>query len=136
MMIASPIAARLAGNGRAGLSFMLSGAAFVAGSALLLGISPTTNVAQILTGFALFGVGLGLSNAVITTAAVSGMPREQTGVAIGIVSAFRVVGSALGVAVAGTPALFSWWLPLGCGLGVLLFGVVLERADRVTSTQR
>jgi MFS family permease len=108
----------------------LSGAAFVIGSALLLGISPETNVAQILTGFAFFGVGLGLSNAVITTAAVSGMPREQTGVAIGTVSAFRVVGSSLGVAVAGTPALFSWWLPIVCGLGVLLLGVVLERDEQ------
>ena len=127
MMICAPIAARLAGNGRGGLSFTLSGTAFVAGSVLLFGISPETNVAQILTGFALFGVGLGLSNAVITTVALTGMPREQTGVAIGIVSAFRVVGSALGVAVSGTPASFSWWLPVGCGLGVLLLGVVLER---------
>lgn len=127
MMICSPIAARLTATGRAGLSFALSGAAFVAGSALLFGISPETNVAQILTAFALFGAGLGLSNAVITTVAVLGMPRAQTGVAIGIVSSFRVVGSSLGVAVAGTPALFSWWLPLGCGLGVLLLGVVLAK---------
>jgi EmrB/QacA subfamily drug resistance transporter len=130
MMIASPIAARLAGGGRAGLCFMLSGGAFVAGSVLLFGISPETNIAQLLTGFAFFGVGLGLSNAVITTAAVTGMPREQSGVAIGIVSSFRVVGSALGVAVAGTPALFSWWLPIACGLGVLALGVALQRAPR------
>jgi EmrB/QacA subfamily drug resistance transporter len=133
MMIASPIAARLAGSGRAGLSFMLSGGAFVAGSVLLFGISPETNIAQLLTGFAFFGIGLGLSNAVITTAAVSGMPREQSGVAVGIVSSFRVVGSALGVAAAGTPALFSWWLPLGCGIGVVLFGVALERSRRLPS---
>lgn len=128
MMIASPIAARLAANGRAGLSFALSGAAIAAGSALLFGMSTETNVGQILAGFALFGAGLGLSNAVITTVAVSGMPREQTGVAVGIVSAFRVVGSSLGIAVAGTPELFSWWLPVACGLGVLLLGVVLQRA--------
>jgi predicted MFS family arabinose efflux permease len=130
MMICAPIAARMAANGGAGLSFMLSGAAIVAGSALLFGISAETNVAQILTAFGLFGAGLGLSNAVITVAAVSGMPREQTGVAIGIVSAFRVVGSALGVAVAETPALFSWWIPLGCGLAVLVLGVVLERGPK------
>jgi EmrB/QacA subfamily drug resistance transporter len=129
MMIASPIAARLAASGRAGFSFMLSGAAFVIGSVLLFGMSTETNVAQVLAGFAFFGVGLGLSNAVITTAAVSGMPREQTGVAIGTVSAFRVVGSALGIAVAGTPALFSWWLPLACGVGVLLLGMLLERTN-------
>jgi MFS family permease len=108
---------------------MLSGAAFVVGSVLLFGISAETNIAQILVGFAFFGVGLGLANAVITTAAVAGMPREQTGVAIGTVSAFRVVGSALGIAVAGTPALFSWWLPLGCGIGVMLFGVALQRTS-------
>jgi EmrB/QacA subfamily drug resistance transporter len=133
MMIASPIAARLAASGRAGLAFTLSGAAFVLGSALLFGIVPETNVAQILTGFALFGAGLGLSNAVITTAAVTGMPREQTGVAIGIVSSFRVVGSAIGVAVAGAPALFSWWLPIACGFVVLVLGVVLQRAQRSPS---
>ncbi len=127
MMICSPIAARMAATGRAGLSFTLSGAAFVVGSVLLFGISTDTNIVQILIGFALFGIALGLSNAVITTAAVSGMPREQTGVAIATVSAFRVVGSSLGIAVAGTPALFSWWLPIGCGLGVLLLGVVLQR---------
>jgi hypothetical protein len=108
---------------------MLSGTAFVIGSVLLFGMSTETNVAQVLAGFAFFGVGLGLSNAVITTAAVSGMPREQTGVAIGTVSAFRVVGSALGIAVAGTPALFSWWLPLACGVGVLLLGMLLERTN-------
>src|ERR1700677_784270 len=130
MMIASPIAARLAGSGRAGLSFMLSGGAFVAGSVLLFGMSPGTNVGQLLTGFAFFGMGLGLYNAVITTAAVTGMPREQSGVAIGTVSSFRVVGSALGVAAAGTPALFSWWLPIACGFGVLGLGVALQRAPR------
>lgn len=129
MMICSPIAARLAAVGRAGLSFVLSGTMIAAGSALLFGIGPGTNIVQLLTSFALFGAGLGLSNAVITTVAVSGMPREQTGVAIGIVSAFRVVGSALGVAAAGTPERFSWWLPLGCGIGVLLLGAVLERAE-------
>jgi EmrB/QacA subfamily drug resistance transporter len=128
MMICAPIAARLAGDGLAGFSFALSGAAFVAGSMLLFRISPDTNIAQILTGFGFFGAGLGLSNAVVTTVAVTGMPREQTGVAVGTASAFRVVGSALGVAVAGTPALFSWWLPLACGLGVLLLGLVLELA--------
>jgi hypothetical protein len=42
----------------------------------------------------------------------------------------RVVGSSLGVAVARTLALFSWWLPLACGLGVLLIGIVLEQAPR------
>lgn len=130
MMICSPIAARLAGTGRGGLSFTLSGAAFIIGSALLFGIARETNVAQILTAFALFGAGLGLSNAVITTVGVAGMPREQTGVAVGIVSSFRVVGASLGVAVAGTPALFSWWLPAACGLGVLLLGMVLEWSTR------
>ena len=129
MMIASPIAARLASSGRAGLAFILSGACFVLGSLLLLGIAPETNVARILIGFALFGAGLGLSNAVITTAAVTGMPREQTGVAVGIVSSFRVVGSSLGVAVAGAPALFSWWLPAGCGFAVVLLGIALRRAN-------
>lgn len=128
MMICAPLAGRMAGAGRASLSFTLSGIAFTLGTLLLFGLSRETSVGQALTGFTLFGAALGLSNAAITNTAVSGMPREQAGVAVGLASAFRVVGSSLGVAVAGTPALFSWWVPLGCGLCVLALGVALMRA--------
>jgi hypothetical protein len=46
--------------------------------------------------------GIGMVNAPITNSAVSGMPREQAGVAAGIASASRQVGQVLGVAVMGS----------------------------------
>jgi hypothetical protein len=50
------------------------------------------------------GVGMGLVNAPITNAAVSGMPRAQAGVASAIASTSRQVGISLGVAVFGAVA--------------------------------
>ena len=41
-------------------------------------------------------------NAAITNSAVSGMPREQAGVAAGVASASRQIGQSLGVAVMGS----------------------------------
>jgi poly(3-hydroxybutyrate) depolymerase len=49
-----------------------------------------------------FEVSLPLVNAPITNSAVSGMPREQGGVAAGIASASRQGGQVLGVAVMGS----------------------------------
>ena len=49
-----------------------------------------------------FGIGFGMINAPITNTAVSGMPLAQAGVAAGVASTSRQVGSALGVAVLGS----------------------------------
>ena len=80
-------------------------------------------------------------NAPITNTAVSGMPVTQAGVAAGVASTSRQVGSALGVAVLGSlvtaqlgrrrPRWVSPRLPgppgssvIGCGLAVLVLGLV------------
>lgn len=79
-------------------------------------------------------------NAPITTAAVSGMPRAQAGVAAAVASTSRQVGQSLGVAVIGTvvtsavagpiatgfaPASHAgWWIVTALGLAVLLLGVL------------
>jgi hypothetical protein len=71
---------------------------------------------------------------------VSGMPVSQAGVAAGIASTSRQVGSALGVAVAGSAVLSAlhgplrlgfaeasrvgWWIITGCGVAILLVGLV------------
>jgi sugar phosphate permease len=81
-----------------------------------------------------FGIGQGWLNAPITNNAVSGMPRSQAGVAAGIASTSRQVGSALGVAIMGSvlatnlrgpfAAGFSdatrpgWWIVFGAGIVV------------------
>jgi hypothetical protein len=79
-------------------------------------------------------------NAPITTTAVAGMPVAQAGVAAGIASTSRQVGTSLGVAVTGSvlasglhgplaagftqasrPA---WWIITGCGATVLVLALV------------
>ena len=87
----------------------------------------------------MFGLGFGLVNAPITNAAVSGMPREQAGVAAAVASTSRQIGPSLGVALVGALAVAglsgplrtgfvdasrsSWFLLAGCGLVVLLVGL-------------
>ena len=58
--------------------------------------------ACLLVTFGLFGVGMGMVNSQISVAAVAGMPPGQAGLASGIASASRLLGQALGVAVAGS----------------------------------
>jgi hypothetical protein len=78
---------------------------------------------------------------------MSGMPREQAGVAAAVASTSRQVGAALGVAVVGSvlaagvtgpletgfvPASHAaWWVIAGCGLAVLIVGAAStgRRAD-------
>ena len=52
--------------------------------------------------YTVFSAGFGLVNAPITNTAVSGMPREQAGVAAAVASTSRQVGATLGVAVIGS----------------------------------
>lgn len=68
---------------------------------MLTGIGPETSLAWLLTAYAVFGAGFGCVNAPITNAAVSGMPREQAGVASAIATPSRQFGQTLGVAVVG-----------------------------------
>jgi MFS family permease len=57
---------------------------------------------RLFLGYALIGTGLGWVNAAVTNTAVSGMPREQAGVAAAVASTTRQLGSALGVAIIGS----------------------------------
>jgi hypothetical protein len=80
----------------------------------------------------LFGVGQGLVNTPITNAAVSGMPKEQAGVASALASTSRQVGASLGVAVAGTVgslAAYSW-IVVASGLAVIAVGIAATRAPK------
>jgi hypothetical protein len=68
------------------------------------------------------------------------MPRAQAGVAAGIASTSRQLGSALGVAVAGSAALSAlhgslplgfaeashvgWWIIAGCGAATAVVGLI------------
>jgi hypothetical protein len=83
---------------------------------------------------------MGMVNAPITNSAVSGMPREQAGVAAGIASASRQVGQVLGVAVVGSVLTANlhgplrsgfaaatrpgWWIIAACGFAVIVLALV------------
>jgi cyanate permease len=91
-------------------------------------------------------------NAPITNTAVSGMPRDQAGVAAAVASTSRQIGQTLGVAVVGaavTSALVGpfgtafasashvgWWIVTGCGAAVLAVGMLTSgRWARATAAR-
>jgi hypothetical protein len=102
--------------------------------------------------YIVFGTGLGMVNAPITNTAVSGMPRDQAGVAAAVASTSRQIGQTLGVAVVGsavTSALIGpfaiafvhashigWWIVTGCGAAVLIVGMLTSgRWARATAAR-
>lgn len=56
---------------------------------------------MLLTAYLFAGMGVGFANAPITNTAVGGLPPARSGVAGGIASTARQIGTALGVALAG-----------------------------------
>jgi EmrB/QacA subfamily drug resistance transporter len=76
-----------------------------AGLVLLTGVRPGGSyVAQVLPGGVLSALGLGLALVPATIAAVSGVPRSQSGLASGLLNTARLIGGALGLAVLSTIA--------------------------------
>jgi EmrB/QacA subfamily drug resistance transporter len=122
------------------LPTLAAGAGIAAGAILLSGITTSWSTLQIVGAFAVFGLGSGMVNAPITQAAVSGMPFSQAGVASGIASTSRQIGTSLGVAITGSilaanlhgtlrarfvPASHADWLLLtGCGAAIMILSLV------------
>ena len=122
------------------LPMMGAGAALAAGGVLLSGITAASSTLSLFVAFTVFGLGSGMVNAPITQAAVSGMPFSQAGVASGIASTSRQVGTSLGVAVTGSILAGSlhgplragfvaashadWLLLAACGVVVFVLGLV------------
>jgi len=76
-----------------------------AGLLLLSGVGPGDSyAASVLPGGVLSALGLGLTLVPATIAAVSGVPREQSGLASGLLNTSRLIGGALGLAVLSTIA--------------------------------
>jgi EmrB/QacA subfamily drug resistance transporter len=140
MLLLAPLSGRIVGSRGARWPMVFAGVFLTAGPLLLFGLSLTTPVVVLLLAFLLRGAGMGLANPPISTAAISGMPADQAGVAGGIASTARQVGFALGVAIVGAAtgaggstrlgpefaaATHPGWLILaGLGLAVLVLGVV------------
>jgi EmrB/QacA subfamily drug resistance transporter len=140
-MVLPPISGRLVGTRGPRIPLLIAGAALTVSCVMLSRIGPSTSFIWLFAAYVVFGIGFGFVNAPITTAAVSGMPRAQAGVASAIASTSRQVGSTLGVAVVGAllasdlggaaklhAALLShagWYVLAGCGCVVLVLGQVV-----------
>jgi EmrB/QacA subfamily drug resistance transporter len=147
MVVASTLSGRLVGRRGARLPLVVSGIALVAACVMLTGLGQATPLAALFPAYVIFGVGFGLVNAPITNTAVSGMPRDQAGVAAGIATTSRQVGQTLGVAVVGAivasahhdvaPASHpAWWTLAGCGAAVLLLGFAATTRRAKESARR
>ena len=140
VLILAQLSGRLVASRGARLPLVLAGLAIAAGCAALTGLGNHTPAGWLVLAYVIFGAGFGLVNVPITTAAVSGMPVAQVGVAAGIASASRQVGQSLGVAVVGSlvtagihgplrtsfaaASHLGWWTLAGCGVVVFCLGLI------------
>jgi EmrB/QacA subfamily drug resistance transporter len=102
MACCAPLAGRVIAARGARLPLLIAGTGLTAGGVMLAFLTASSPAWYVLAACAVFGVGAGWVNPPITNSAVSGMPRSQAGVASGIASTSRQVGSCLGVAVTGS----------------------------------
>jgi EmrB/QacA subfamily drug resistance transporter len=153
MAVFGPLSGRAVGKYGPRRSLLLGGGSItIAG---LLAALPTASPSdlRLYAGYALIGFGLGWINPAISNTAVSGMPREQAGVAAGIASTMRQLGQALGVAIIGSVIAahvthlaassgftaayrISWAIVASCGLITFALGYITTGAwARHTATQ-
>ena len=138
-VLLAPLSGRLVATRGPRPPLVAAGIATTAGGIMLTRLTGDTSFGYLIASYVVFGIGAGLVNPPITNTAVSGMPVSQAGVAAGIASTSRQVGSALGVAVAGSAVLSAlhgplrlgfadasrvgWWIITGCGVAILLVGL-------------
>ncbi|MBR7837016.1 MFS transporter [Actinospica durhamensis] len=136
------------------LALVLAGLLLAAGTGLLIGAGRETATWYLVLAYVLYGAGSGLVSTPITNTALSGLPRDQAGVAGAIASTCRQTGAAIGVAVCGSivaggsggfvaASHIAWALLAGCGVATVLLGLAstgrwagahAERAGRQVST--
>jgi EmrB/QacA subfamily drug resistance transporter len=140
MAVCALLAGRIVAKRGARLPLMVSGIALIASGALLTRLTDTAGTGFLALSYVAFGIGLGMVNAPITNSAVSGMPRQQAGVAAGVASTSRQVGQSLGVAIMGSvlngnlhgalrtgfvaASRPGWWIVAACGAIGLILAVV------------
>jgi EmrB/QacA subfamily drug resistance transporter len=139
-VVFAPLSGRIVGARGPRLPLIVAGVAILASGLMLTRLASDTPMSWLVATYLVFGMGSGLVNPPITNTAVSGMPRSQAGVAAGIASTSRQVGTALGVAVVGSAVLSAlhpplrlgfaeashvgWWIIAGCGAMVLVLGLL------------
>jgi EmrB/QacA subfamily drug resistance transporter len=134
ILIGAPLSGRIVAARGARIPLLIAGVAFVAGILPLTQVTATTPAWHLWISYVLFGIGFSMVNAPITNTAVSGMPREQAGVAAAIASTSRQVGGSLGVAVIGAVVSGStnlvhashpaWWIIVFLGVAIFFLGLL------------
>jgi EmrB/QacA subfamily drug resistance transporter len=146
----APISGRIVGNRGPRIPLMIAGAAMLLGALPLTHLTDHVGYAWLVLFYLVFGLGFGFVNAPITNAAVSGMPRSQSGVASAIASTSRQVGAALGVAVVGAvvstavgsnvgfsqASHAAWWIVVGCAGAVFTLGFLTTGRRAAASAAR
>lgn len=134
----APVSGFMVGRTGPQLPLLLAGTLILAGGLCLITLTGGMNVPALLMAYLLIGTGIGFANAPITNTAVSGLPPERAGVAGGTASTARQLGTAIGIALAGTliagvspdrfaaASLPGWIIITACG-GLLLAVGTLTR---------
>jgi EmrB/QacA subfamily drug resistance transporter len=150
MAASAPLAGRVIARRGTTIPLVISGTGIAAGGLLLTFLTATSPAWYVLLCGLVFGIGQGWLNAPITNNAVAGMPRSQAGVAAGIASTGRQVGSSLGVAVMGSVLAVNlhgslaagftaatrpgWWIVVGLGVAVVVLALYTTgRAGRASA---
>jgi EmrB/QacA subfamily drug resistance transporter len=102
MAASAPLSGRMIGVRGPRIPLVIAGIGLIIAGLLLTRLTNSSPPWYILLTDLVFGIGLGWVNAPITNSAVSGMPRSQAGVASGIASTSRQIGTSLGVAIMGS----------------------------------
>jgi predicted MFS family arabinose efflux permease len=99
--VVAPVSGKL--SERLGVRWFLSGGLLCVGLGELLmrGLSPGDDWTALLLGFLLAGIGIGMTNPALATAAIGVVEPRRSGMASGINSTFRQVGVATGIAAWG-----------------------------------
>ncbi|WP_280362879.1 MFS transporter [Nocardia wallacei] len=124
VLICSPLSGRLVGRYGTRPSLLVAGTFMALAAVLLTTLHADTAIWQLIVMFAVFGIGFGLVNAPITTAAVSGMPNDRAGAAAAVASTSRQVGVSIGVALCGLLTGASlWWVVAALAASIIGLGV-------------
>lgn len=152
ILVLSPLSGRLVGRTGTRLPMALAGVGVGAAAAVLLGLTTATPLPLLIGTYTLFGAGFGMINAPITNTAVSGMPNTQAGAAAAVASTARQVGTALGIAIAGSVtgaggsgrvgASFAtathslWWVVIGAAAAIIALGLLSSTRWAGRSSER
>jgi len=144
LAVCATLSGRIVANRGTRIPMVLSGIFIIAAGLLMTRLTATTSLGYLFLAYVIFGAGNGFVNAAITNSAVSGMPRDQAGVAAGCASASRQIGQSLGVAVMGSvlngnlrgglstgfvaASRPGWWIVAVCGVVGLILAVVTTGA--------